>query len=136
VIKEFRDFIMRGNVLDLAIAVVIGAAFTAIVTSLVDNVITPIIGAIVGNPDFSAIVLGPIRIGSFINSVISFVLIALVLFFVFVKPMNMAMKRLKTDEAPSTRTCPECLAEIPTGARRCQYCTVVLEEAGAALPAD
>ncbi len=133
-IREFRDFIMRGNVLDLAIAVVIGAAFTAIVTSLVDNVITPIIGAIVGNPDFSELVLGPVRIGSFLNSVISFLLIALVVFLVFVKPMNMAMKRLKTGEAPSTKTCPECFGEIPAAARRCQYCTIVLE--GVALPAD
>ncbi len=133
-IREFRDFVMRGNVLDLAIAVVIGAAFTAIVTSLVDNVITPIIGAIGGNPDFSEITLGPILIGNFINSVISFLLIALVVFLVFVKPMNLAMKRLKTDEAPSTKTCPECFGEIPAAARRCQYCTVVLE--GAALPAD
>ena len=133
-IKEFREFLLRGNVLDLAIAVVIGAAFTAIVTSLVDNIITPIIGYVGGAPDLSGITLGPLLIGNFLNSLISFLLIALVLFFVFVKPMNMAMRRTKQDEAPSTVKCPECFGEIPAGARRCQYCTVVLE--GAALPAD
>ncbi len=133
-IKEFRDFVLRGNVLDLAVAVVIGAAFTAIVSALVEFVIMPIIGLIGGSPDFSEIVWGPIRIGSFLNAVISFLLIALVVFLVFVKPMNMAMKRLKTGEAPSTKTCPECFGEIPAAAGRCQYCTVVLE--GAALPAD
>ena len=132
-IKEFRDFVMRGNVLDLAIAVVLGVAFTAIVTSLVDNVIMPIVGAVGGSPDFSAITLGPVLIGNFLNSVVSFLLIALVVFFVVVKPMNLAMKRRKTDDAPSTVTCPECFGEIPAGARRCQYCTVVLGEAG--LPA-
>lgn len=134
-IKEFRDFVLRGNVLDLAVAVVIGAAFTAIVTSLVDNIINPIIGALVGTPDFSDVVAGPLRIGAFLNSVISFLLIALVVFFVFVKPVNAMMKRVKRDDgAPSTKQCPECLADIPAAARRCQYCTVVLD--GGALPAN
>lgn len=132
--KEFRDFLLRGNVIDLAVAVVIGAAFNAIVTSLVDNVITPIIGVIGGEPDFSAITLGPVKIGAFLNSVISFLILAAVVFFVFVKPTNFAMKVQQGDEeASSTRSCPECLAQIPAAARRCQYCTVVVGES--AVPA-
>lgn len=94
-IKGFRDFLLRGNVVDLAIAVVIGAAFGAVVTSFVEDVITPIIGAIGGQPDFSAIVLGPMKIGNFLNAVISFLIIALVIYFVVVVPMNRIMERAR-----------------------------------------
>jgi large conductance mechanosensitive channel len=91
-LKGFRDFLLRGNVVDLAIAVVIGAAFGAVVTSFVEDVITPLIGAIGGQPDFSAIMLGPIRIGSFLNAVLAFIILAFVIYFVVVVPMNRIME--------------------------------------------
>lgn len=94
-IKGFRDFLLRGNVVDLAIAVVIGAAFGAVVTSFVEDVITPIIGAVGGQPDFSAIMLGPIRIGSFLNAVLAFIILAFVIYFVVVVPMNRLMERTR-----------------------------------------
>ena len=94
-LKGFRDFLLRGNVVDLAVAVVIGAAFGAVVTSFVADVITPIIGAIGGQPDFSAIMLGPIKIGSFLNAVLSFLIIAFVIYFVVVVPMTRMMERTR-----------------------------------------
>ncbi len=128
-IKGFRDFILRGNVIDLAVAVIIGAAFTAIVTSFVTNIITPLIAAIVGKPDFSALVLhvngGIITYGTFLNSVISFLLIATVVYFLIVAPMNYAINRFKKPEAiePTTKSCPQCLSDIPIAASRCKFCT-------------
>jgi len=124
--KGFRDFLMRGNILDLAVAVVIGAAFGAVVTSLVADVITPLIGAIGGNPDFSSLTLGPILIGNFINALLSFIIVALIIYFVVVVPMNRLMERMKPATppvAPTTRPCPECLSEIPLAATRCAFCT-------------
>jgi large conductance mechanosensitive channel len=115
-IKGFRDFLLRGNVVDLAVAVIIGAAFGAVVTSLVKDVITPIIGAIGGQPDFSAITLGPILIGNFLNSLLSFVIIALVIYLVVVVPMNKIMERVqrKTEagEPPAPTKEEVLLAEI------------------------
>jgi large conductance mechanosensitive channel len=96
--KGFRDFVLRGNVLDLAVGVIIGAAFGAVVTSLVENIITPLIGAIFGQPDFSAITLGPLKIGLFLNAVVSFLLIALALYFFIIVPANAAMARFKQPE--------------------------------------
>ena len=96
--KEFRDFILRGNVVELAVAVIMGAAFGKIVTSVVEDIITPLIGAIGGQPDFSAIKAGPILIGNFINAVVGFVIIALVVFVLIVKPMNTLMARMKKQE--------------------------------------
>jgi large conductance mechanosensitive channel len=128
-IKGFRDFLMRGNVVDLAVAVIIGAAFTAIVTSFVTNIITPLIAAIVGKPDFSALVLkvngGVITYGLFLNAVISFVLIAFVVYFMIVAPMNYVMSRLKKPGVAevTTKSCPQCLSEIPLAATRCRFCT-------------
>jgi len=128
-IKGFRDFLMRGNVVDLAVAVIIGAAFTAIVTSFVTNIITPLIAAIVGKPDFSALVLkingGVITYGTFLNSVISFVLIAIVVYFMIVSPMNYVMSKMRKPEAeePTTKSCPQCLSDIPLAATRCKFCT-------------
>ncbi len=128
-IKGFRDFLMRGNVIDLAVAVIIGAAFTAIVTSFVTNIVTPLIAAIVGKPDFSALVLkvngGVITYGTFLNAVISFLLIATVVYFMIVVPMNYAMSRLKKPVVAevTTKTCPQCLSEIPLAATRCKFCT-------------
>ncbi len=98
-LKGFRDFVLRGNVIDLAVGVIIGAAFGAVVTSLVENILTPIIGTIGGNPAFSTVMLGPLKIGLFINSVISFLLIAFALYFFIVVPMNRLMSSLKKEEA-------------------------------------
>jgi large conductance mechanosensitive channel len=128
-IKGFRDFILRGNVIDLAVAVIIGAAFTAIVTSFVTNIINPLIAAAVGKPDFSALVLnlhgGVIKYGDFFNSVISFVLIAIVVYFMIVAPMNYAMSKFKKPVVAevTTKACGQCLSEIPLAATRCKFCT-------------
>lgn len=126
--KGFRDFLMRGNVIDLAVAVIIGAAFTAIVNSFVADLLNPLIAATVGKPDFSYLVLhvngGVIKYGNFLNAVISFVLVAGVVYFAIVAPVNKLMARLKPAEAaaPATKPCPECLSEIPIAARRCAHC--------------
>jgi large conductance mechanosensitive channel len=127
-LKGFRDFILRGNVTDLAVAVVIGAAFTAIVNALVTDIVSPLIAAIVHKPDFSALILdingGKIKYGDFMNAIISFLLIAAVVYFVFVLPINALMKKFRPAEAapPVTRPCPECLSDIPIGAKRCSHC--------------
>ena len=128
-LKEFREFILRGNLVDLAVAVVIGTAFTAVVTSLVENIITPIIAAIGGQPDFSGLSFeinnSEFGYGSFLNALIAFLIIATVLFFFVIKPVNLLMSRFQPDTAVDveTRACPECLSDIPSGARRCAFCT-------------
>ena len=130
-LKGFRDFILRGNVVDLAVAVVIGVAFTAIINALVADIINPLIAATVKKPDFSYLVFhlngGVIKYGDFLNAVISFVLIAAAVYFFVVLPINTLLARIKRrgqTEAPSTlKTCPECLSEIPIAARRCSHCT-------------
>ncbi len=129
-LKGFRDFILRGNVMDLAVAVIIGAAFGKIVGSLVSDIINPLIGATVGKPNFGFLVIhmgnGVITIGNFINAVIEFVIVAAVIYFVFVLPMNALLARMKKPEAqaePTTKPCPECLSEIPLAARRCAHCS-------------
>jgi large conductance mechanosensitive channel len=128
VLKGFRDFVLRGNVIDLAVAVIIGAAFTAIVNSMVKNIINPLIAAIVHKPDFSSIFFtlhgGKFMVGDFMNDVISFLLIAATVYFLFVLPVNALLKKFKPSQAapPTTRPCPECLADIPLGAKRCQHC--------------
>jgi large conductance mechanosensitive channel len=131
--KGFRQFIMRGNVIDLAVAVVIGAAFGAVVTSFVTNILTPLIAAIVGKPDFSALVLtingANIAYGSFLNALISFLLIAAAVYYFMVAPMNAWKARAARSAVPAdptTRKCPECLSEIPIAARRCASCTSVV----------
>jgi large conductance mechanosensitive channel len=114
--KGFRDFLLRGNVVDLAVAVIIGAAFGAVVASFVADVITPIIGAIGGQPDFSAIMLGPIKIGSVLNAVLSFLVIAFVVYFMVVVPMNRMMERARRQteaaEPPAATKEEVLLAEI------------------------
>ncbi len=127
--KGFRDFILRGNVMDLAVAVIIGGAFGKIVSSLVADIINPMIGSTVGQPNFGYIVLhlgqGKITIGNFINAVIEFLIVAAVVYFVFVLPMNFMMKRLHPvapPAPPTTKPCPECLSEIPLAAKRCAHC--------------
>jgi large conductance mechanosensitive channel len=128
-LTEFKQFILRGNVIDLAVAVVIGAAFGAIVTSLVENIITPIIGAIGGQPDFSGLTFtinnSEIRYGAFLNALLSFLIIAAVIFFAVVKPMNAVMTRMRTEPTPDPLTgkCPFCLSEVQVGATRCPFCT-------------
>jgi large conductance mechanosensitive channel len=132
--KGFKQFILRGNVLDLAVAVVIGAAFGAVVTALVKDLITPIIAAIVGKPDFSSIAFtvngSKFLIGDFINAVVSFVLIGAAVYFFVVLPVNTLLARIRRGEAtpdPTTKKCPECLSEVPIAARRCAFCTSSLE---------
>jgi large conductance mechanosensitive channel len=128
-LTEFKQFILRGNVIDLAVAVVIGAAFGAIVTSLVENIITPIIGALGGQPDFSGLSFelnnSEIRYGAFLNALLSFLIIAAVIFFAVVKPMNAIMTRMRTEPTPDPLTgkCPFCLSEVQVGATRCPFCT-------------
>jgi len=128
-IKEFREFILRGNLVDLAVAVVIGTAFGALVTALVSDLITPLIAAIGGNPDFSDLSFeingSTFRYGNFINALISFLVIAVVVFFFVVKPVNALMARFKTepDTERETHECPSCLSQIPIGAHRCAFCT-------------
>jgi len=126
--KDFREFLLRGNLVDMAVGVVIGLAFGAVITALVADLITPLIAAIGGKPDFSALTFtinkSHFFYGSFINSLIAFVVIAAVVFFFVVKPIAKLMAARRTDEAdPTTRECPECLSRIPVAARRCAYCT-------------
>ena len=123
-LKEFKEFAMKGNVVDMAIGVIIGGAFGAIVSSLVADVFTPIIGAIFGSPDFSHIMLGPVAIGNFINAVINFLIIALCLFAV-VKAMNKMKKPAPAAKEP--RKCPYCKSEIADDATRCPHCTSELK---------
>jgi large conductance mechanosensitive channel len=128
-LTEFKQFILRGNVIDLAVAVVIGAAFGAIVTSLVENIITPLIGALGGQPDFSGLSFelnnSEIRYGAFLNALLSFLIIAAVIFFAVIKPMNAIMTRMRTEPTPDPLTgkCPFCLSEVQVGATRCPFCT-------------
>src|SRR5262252_10564416 len=124
-LKGFREFLLRGNVLDLAVAVVMGAAFGAVVTALVKDLITPFIAAIVGKPDFSAIAFeingSKFLIGDFINALLSFVLIAAAVYFFIVLPVYAFMARMRRGEAPpdpTTKKCPECLSEVAIAARR------------------
>jgi large conductance mechanosensitive channel len=130
-LKEFKQFILRGNVIDLAVAVVIGAAFTAVIAAMVKDLITPLIGAIIGQPDFSNLTFtvhhSKFNYGSFLNALISFLIIATVVFFAVVAPLTQLMKRLNVlpieKPAPVTRPCPECLSDVPEQARRCAFCT-------------
>ncbi|MGI8610162.1 MAG: large conductance mechanosensitive channel protein MscL [Candidatus Dormibacteria bacterium] len=125
-VKEFKAFLLRGNVVDLAVAVVIGAAFGVVVSKFVADLVTPLIAAIVGKPDFSAISFSVnnsrFLIGDFINAVFSFVLVAAVIFFLVIKPMQRLMPKPSVEEAPQTRECTECLSSIPVAANRCAYC--------------
>ncbi|HEV7535450.1 MAG TPA: large conductance mechanosensitive channel protein MscL [Acidimicrobiia bacterium] len=129
VLKDFKTFILRGNVIDLAVGVAIGAAFTAVVTSFTKNVLMPIVAIPGTRADFSnyafAVRHSTFRYGLFINDVISFVLIAAALFFFVVRPINMLMARRKTEPEvmSSTRDCPYCLSSIPIAASRCAFCT-------------
>ena len=131
--KGFKEFVFRGNVLDLAVAVVMGAAFTAVVTALVKDLITPLIAAIAGAPDFSSIAVtvngSKLLIGDFINQVVAFLLMATGVYFFIVLPVNSLMARVRRGEAapdPTTKKCPECLSDVAIAARRCAFCTSTL----------
>jgi len=131
-VAEFKAFMLRGSLVDTAVGIVIGLAFVAVITALVKDLITPLIAAIFGKPDFSTLsftINGSVFLyGDFINAVISFVLVATVLFFVVVKPVN-AMRARRESPDPTTRECPECLSEIPVEAHRCAFCTSELSAA-------
>ena len=129
-IQEFRAFLLKGNIIDIAVAFIAGVAFTGVVTSLVNDVVLQFVAAIVGKPDFSDLTFtlneSVIRYGSFITVVINFVLTMAAVFFFLVKPVNAMTERLATSEhdaAPTNRECPLCLTEVPAAARRCRSCT-------------
>lgn len=129
ILNDFKAFLLRGNVVDLAVAIVIGVAFGAVVTAFVEDLITPLIAAIFGEPDFSALDFtindSTFRYGDFINKVISFVTIAAAVFFFVVVPVNALMARAKNQAPPDStvKRCPECLSDVPAEAKRCAFCT-------------
>ena len=135
-LKGFKQFLLRGNVIDLAVAVVIGGAFGKVVTALVEDLINPIIAAAVGKPDFSQILFevngSKFKIGDFLNALVSFVLIAAAVYIFVVTPVNAIIARSRRGEAPpdpTTKKCPECLSDVPIAAKRCAFCTTVLAAA-------
>ncbi len=136
--KGFKQFLLRGNVVDLAVAVVIGAAFGAVVTAFVKDLLTPLITAIVGKPDFSAFYFdvngSRFLYGDFINAALAFLLVSAAVYFFVVLPINTLIQRYRKAPAPAdptTKKCPECLSEIPIAARRCAFCASVVGDAGA-----
>jgi large conductance mechanosensitive channel len=127
-LTEFKEFVMRGNMLDLAVALVIGVAFGVVIASLVEDIITPIIAAIFGQPDFSSLKIdigdSAIMYGSFLNAVFAFIVVAAAIFFLVIKPVNAMMAKMKKEGPDTMRNCPECEAEIAKAAKRCMYCTI------------
>ena len=137
--KGFKAFLLRGNIVDLAVAVVIGVAFNAVVQALVKDVITPLVAAVGGQPDFSSLVIrvgsASISYGLFLNAVISFLILAAVVYFLVVAPVTRALNYAQRNKAATQKQCPECLSEIPIKATRCMYCTATLPPAQDAAPA-
>jgi large conductance mechanosensitive channel len=131
-IKGFKQFILRGNVVDLAVGVVIGASFSAVVTSLVNNILTPIIGAIFKSPDFSGLMFSingsKFMYGNFLNTLIAFVIVAVTIYFFVVTPINTLISRTRKEKPldETTKKCTECLSEIQIDAKRCAHCTSLL----------
>ncbi len=131
--KGFKQFLLRGNVVDMAVGIVIGAAFGTVVSGFVKDLLTPLIAAIVKRPDFSAFTItlngSKFLYGDFVNDVVSFVIIAAAVYFFVVLPMNTLVARMKKAPPadPTTKKCPECKSEIPIDARKCAHCTSVLE---------
>jgi large conductance mechanosensitive channel len=126
----FKEFVLRGNVVDLAVGVVVGAAFGAVVTEFTKDLLMPLIASLVGKPDFSAIVYevngSKFLIGNFINAIIAFLLVSLAVYYFVVVPVNALVSRTRKEPPPAdptTRPCPECLSEIPKAAKRCAHCT-------------
>jgi large conductance mechanosensitive channel len=135
-LKEFRQFILRGSLVDLATAVVIGTAFTAVVNAVVRDLITPLIAAIGGQPDFGRLAFtingSRVAYGEFLNTLLAFLIVAAVVFFLVIKPVNTLLDRFKAEPKvdQETRECPECLSDIPVAARRCAFCTSSVVAAG------
>jgi large conductance mechanosensitive channel len=134
-LQGFKQFLLRGNVLDLAVAVVLGSAFGAVITALVKDLLTPLIGAIGGQPDFSALQFtvngSRFLVGDFVNAIVAFIMVAAAIYFFVVVPVNAMTARRRSGEAPvdpTTRKCPECLSEVPIAARRCAFCAQSLVE--------
>ncbi len=131
-LQGFKSFILKGNVVDMAVGVVIGVAFGNVVTALVKGLITPLIGAFGGTPDFSGIFFtingSKFMVGEFINAFISFLTIATTIYFTVVLPMNKLMEKMKSGktESPSEKACPECLSLIPVKAKKCKFCTTAI----------
>lgn len=132
--KGFRDFVLKGNVVDMAVGVVVGVAFGNVVTAMVKDLVTPLIGIFGGKPDFSGIYFSinssRFMVGDFVNALISFLSVALVIYFAVVVPMNKIQKKIDSGKSvdPTEKTCPECLSLIPIKAKRCKYCTAVVEK--------
>ena len=130
--KGFRDFVLRGNVIDLAVAVIIGAAFTAIVTALVSDIINPLLGAIIGKPNFDYLIAnvngGKILYGAFLTAIVNFLILAFVLYFLLVLPTQYLIRKFHPAQADpvTTKACPYCLSDIPLAASRCKFCTATL----------
>jgi len=129
-LSGFKQFILRGNVVDMAVGVVIGAAFAGVVSAFTKDLLTPFIAALVGKPDFSAIAFkingSVFPVGDFINALVSFLLVAAAVYFFVVTPINALVSRMRKAPAPAdptTKKCPECLSEIPIDARRCAHCS-------------
>ncbi len=137
-LRDFKTFLLRGNVVDLAVGIVIGAAFGTLVKGLVEDLITPIVAAIIGKPNFSALSFtingSHFLYGSFLNDLITFISIAAAVFFFVVQPVNalMARRRTEPDVSSETQACPECLSDIPKLARRCAFCTASVTPASPA----
>ena len=129
-LTEFKKFLFRGNLIELATAVVVGAAFTSLVDSMVADLINPLIGMIIGQPDLSGLTFtirdATFSYGNFLTAVINFLIIAAVIFFLVVKPATALMKSMSAEEAATTRECPECLSEIPLAAARCRFCAAAV----------
>jgi len=125
--KGFKEFLLRGNVIDMAVGIVVGAAFGTVVSAFVKDLMTPFIAAIVRKPDFSTLAFtinsSKFMIGDFVNQLISFIIIAAAVYFAVVLPVNKLISRVRGPAAPMTKTCPECLSEIPIDAKRCAHCT-------------
>jgi large conductance mechanosensitive channel len=126
----FKQFLLRGNVIDMAVGIVVGAAFGTVVSAFVKDLLTPFIAAVAHKPDFSGIAFtlnsSKFMVGDFINQLISFLLVAAAVYFGIVMPVNRLLARLEPPAAPTTKTCPECLSEIPIAAKRCAHCTSTL----------
>jgi large conductance mechanosensitive channel len=130
-LSDFKKFVLRGNVVDLAVAVVVGVAFTAMITAFVADLVTPLVAALFGKPDFADLTFrlhhSTFRYGAFLNALVSFLVVATVVFFAVVLPLTALLRRLNLlpaeEPKPETRQCPECLSDIPVAARRCAFCT-------------
>ena len=130
--KDFKEFLLRGNLVDMAVGVVIGLAFAAVISALVADLVTPLIAAIGGQPDFSQMTFtinhSKFLYGDFINAMLAFVIVAAVIYFFVVMPYTAMVSRSRKEPPadPTTKKCTECLSEIPIGARRCKFCTAQL----------